>query len=211
MSNDRKNRVQIIWAHPRVDSLTAKVVSAIKEEAAKLDIETSELDLYRRNFNPLITPVDEPDFQNPENKKYSAEVNNLAQELQGHKSAIIVYPVWWYSLPAMLKGYIERVWNYGLLYGRGKSLPFSSIRWVALVGGGVQRYEDEHWDKNMEQILNEGIAKYCGVNDSSVTFLYNTLAYEENTADLGAHHLELISQARTVVQELHDGWKKDFI
>lgn len=200
--------IQIIWAHPRVDSLTARVVNGIKEEAAELGIPVSELDLYRANFNPLMTPEDEPNFKDPDSKEYSREVREMANFLDGHDAAIIVYPVWWYSLPAILKGYIERVWNYGLLYGKGKRLPFNQIRWVALVGGGRKRYEEERWDENMNYILSEGISKYCGVDDSSVSYLYNTLAYEEQTENLGAHHETLINEAKLIIKELYRGWNK---
>lgn len=199
---DQKATIKVIWAHPRHDSLTARAVAAIKSEAERLGFSISELDLYRSEFNPVLRTVDEPDFQSTTARSYSDEVHELAGSLEGYSAAIIVYPVWWYSLPAILKGYIERVWNYGLLYGLGKKLPFDSIRWVALVGGGERRYVAEQWDVHMEKILSEGISQYCGVDDSTVTFLYNTLAYEEHEDDLAAHHVDLIDQAASVVRSL---------
>ncbi|WP_011582613.1 MULTISPECIES: NAD(P)H oxidoreductase [Chelativorans] len=200
-------RIHIIWAHPRRDSLTGRVVNAISTEAQQLGMKIVELDLYRSGFDPVLEPEDEPDFTNP-HKRYSDEVLELAGSLTGSDAAIIVFPVWWYSLPAMLKGYIDRVWNYGLLYGNGKRLPFSAIRWVALVGGGETRFVREHKDRYMEDLLNDGIAIYCGVENSTVTFLYNTLAYEEE-ADLSQHHQVLIEQARSVVRELNTGFSRN--
>ncbi|WP_186079845.1 NAD(P)H oxidoreductase [Burkholderia gladioli] len=202
-NNIHPSKIRIIWAHPRHDSLTGRVVNAISAEARQLGIEVDELDLYRSGFDPVLKSADEPDFKNP-HKQYSEEVIRMAASLSGSDAAIIVFPVWWYSLPAMLKGYIDRVWNYGLLYGNGKRLPFAAIRWVALVGGARKRFEGEGKDRYMKSLLDDGIAIYCGVKDSTVTFLYNTLAYEENTADLGVHHDDLIEEARTVVRELHD-------
>ncbi|WP_234272107.1 NAD(P)H oxidoreductase [Billgrantia zhangzhouensis] len=199
--NDHSKKLHVIWAHPRHDSLTGRVVNAIMSEAQQQGMSTVELDLYRSGFDPVLGLEDEPDFSNP-NKQYSHEVTRLAESLTGSDAAIIVFPVWWYSLPAMLKGYIDRVWNYGLFYGNGKRLPFSAIRWVALVGGGQTRFVREHKDRYMEDLLNNGIATYCGIENSTVTFLYNTLAYEED-ADLSLHHQVLIDQARSVVRELH--------
>lgn len=59
----------------------------------------------------------------------------------------------------------------------------------------------------MEDLFNDGIAIYCGVKDSTVTFLYNTLAYEED-ADLNYHHQVLIEQARSIVRGLNAGVAK---
>ncbi|MGC6744074.1 NAD(P)H oxidoreductase [Escherichia coli] len=97
-------------------------------------IQVTELDLYRRNFNPVMTPEDEPDWKNMD-KRYSPEVHQLYSELLEHDTLVVVFPLWWYSFPAMLKGYIDRVWNNGLAYGDGHKLPFNKVRWVALVGG----------------------------------------------------------------------------
>lgn len=198
-----KKKIHLIWAHPRSTSLTARVVDAVRQAAEQSGLMVEELDLYRLDFDPVIREPDEPDFKNPA-KPYSKEVTDLAHSLQGSDAAVIVFPVWWYSLPAMLKGYIERVWNYGLVYGNGQRLPFSKIRWIALVGGGKSRFVKDKKDAYLSDLLDDGISKYCGVNDSHVTYLYNTLAYEEDTPDLGKHHLGLIAEAESVVRKLAD-------
>ena len=120
--------------HPRHDSLTAHIADAIHQRAMERKIQVTELDLYRRNFNPVMTLEDEPDWKNMD-KRYSPEVHQLYSELLEHDTLVVVFPLWWYSFPAMLKGYIDRVWNNGLAYGDGQKLPFNKVRWVALVGG----------------------------------------------------------------------------
>ncbi|MGT9364251.1 NAD(P)H-dependent oxidoreductase, partial [Escherichia coli] len=39
-----------------------------------------------------------------------APPNELYSELLEHDTLVVVFPLWWYSFPAMLKGYIDRVW-----------------------------------------------------------------------------------------------------
>ncbi|MCU1727678.1 NAD(P)H oxidoreductase [Pseudomonas sp. 7P_10.2_Bac1] len=199
--SDTPIKTHIIWAHPRTDSLTARVVSGLKAEAQNNHMSVSELDLYRADFDPALHEADEPDWKDPA-KTFSPHVMHLAESLPGVDHLVIVFPVWWYSMPAMLKGYIDRVWNYGLVYGGGKKLPVSSIRWIALVGGARGHFEKHQKHHYMEDLLNEGIAKYCGVENSSVTFLYNTIALEEDTDDLAKLHETLIDQARSVVSAL---------
>lgn len=194
-----KKIVHIIWAHPRVDSLTAQVVTGLKEVALEKGLEVIELDLYRSNFDPVLREVDEPDWSNPD-KVYGKEVYELLDASAGSDLAFIVFPVWWYSMPAILKGYIDRVWNYGLTYGNGKSLPYKAIRWIALVGGAQSKFEAHKKDAHMKELLNDGIAKYCGVSDSEITFLYNTIAFEETIDDKAVHYQGLINAAQ---RELH--------
>lgn len=130
----------IIWAHPRENSLTSQVVTALKAAAAEKEINVRELDLYRAGFDPVLREEDEPDFSNSD-KPYSEQVYQLFDQMAGSDMAFVVFPVWWYSMPAILKGYVDRVWNYGLTYGNGKQLPYSSIRWIALVGGAQGKFE----------------------------------------------------------------------
>lgn len=196
-----RRKILLIWAHPRSDSLTARVVAGVSQAATAQGLEVEELDLYRSGFDPVLREDDEPQWSNAE-QVHSAQATALARSLADFEHIVVVFPVWWYAVPAMLKGYIDRVWNYGLVYGGGKRLPVSSIRWVALVGGAQAKFEAHRWDAQMAMLLNEGIAAYCGVADSSVTFLYNTIAFEEATDDIALHHAALIRQASALVAGL---------
>ncbi len=54
----QSERIYLVWAHPRHDSLTAHIADAIHQRAMERKIQVTELDLYRRNFNPVMTPED---------------------------------------------------------------------------------------------------------------------------------------------------------
>lgn len=171
------NNIYFIWAHPRPDSLTAQVVGEMQSEAARQGYNVSSLDLYRSHFDPLLRGEDEPDWDNPQ-KTYSEEVHRLFNELEDKDTLVLVFPVWWYAFPAMLKGYLERVWNYGLAYGAGSGLKDKKIRWLALVGGSQSGFIKYGWEKNMTDYINGSMA-YLGVEDARIDFLYNTIGVEE--------------------------------
>lgn len=189
-------QVQLIWAHPRSDSLTATVAEAVKDELVMHGWSVAELDLYRAGFNPVLTSIDEPDWSTLDNT-YSDEVMKLAAELTDKDAAFIVFPVWWFSSPAILKGYIDRVWNYGIFYGGDRRLPFDSVRWIALAGTTEEAYAEYDLDKSVANLFNIGIAKFCGAEDSKVTILYDTLG--EKAKDPSSHNAQLIERARQVV------------
>lgn len=191
-------KVNVIWSHPRMDSLTGDVVRNITEMARASGYEVNIKDLYRSDFSPVLPPEDEPDWEH-QGKTYSKEVSVLAAELSSEYPLIFVFPVWWYSLPAMLKGYIDRVWNNGVFYGEGSQKPASRILWVGLVGQDEQAFMKRGFDFTLRQTLNNGIASFCGVNDSSVKYLFNTIG--DGIEDKKQHYEKLIISAREAASD----------
>lgn len=100
-------RALVIYCHPRADSFTAAVRDVVLE---KLNIAGAEVrlhDLYARRFQPLMEAEEHAGYLScPENRKWlSGEVDDVLWA----DTLIFVYPTWWYGLPAMLKGWLDRV------------------------------------------------------------------------------------------------------
>ncbi|MDO5625827.1 MAG: NAD(P)H oxidoreductase, partial [Pseudomonadota bacterium] len=175
---------------------------AVRQDLQQSNIPFAELDLYRSGFDPRLQEEDEPQWGNPK-KIYSDEVMQLASQVNEKSILIFIFPTWWASLPAIMKGYIDRVFNYGIAYGGHHKLNPRIWRWVTLVGETHQEFSvDRSADQSMAHVLNYGIARYCGATDSKVVFLYNSLA--EGIDDIATHHEELIEQAVTAVREAVD-------
>lgn len=133
-----------------------------------------ELDLYRSGFDPVLNEVDEPDWDNP-SKSYSPIVEELAGRAQSADVIVVVFPLWWYALPAMLKGYIDRVWNNGLMYGDSFHANASAVMWVALAGLDRPALDKRGHIDALERQLNDGIAAYCGIKTSRTLVLDDTI------------------------------------
>lgn len=192
-------QIQVIWAHPRTGSLTATVAQEFIDQLAELGAHVDELDLYRSGFDSILHTPDEPDWEDP-NKHYSTAVHEHAARTLAAKAVVFVFPVWWYSLPALLKGYIDRVWNYGLFYGGAKDHGITAVRWVGLAGHPREAFQKRGYDRMMAHHLNIGIAQYCGVRDSRLELLYNTLG--DNISDMPNHIENLVDTARASAVEL---------
>ncbi|MFD1707593.1 NAD(P)H oxidoreductase [Siminovitchia sediminis] len=174
-------KLLVVTSHPRPDSLTANIAKRFTAGLSEAGHEYEVADLYAEKFNPLLFPEDEPDWDHP-NKIYSEEVIREMKRIEASEALVFIFPVWWYSLPAILKGYIDRVWNYGFAYGPTK-LPVQKIRWIAMVGFSEEQFKKRDYDRMMEHHLNIGLADYCGVKDSIVHFMYNTLGEFERNAE----------------------------
>ncbi|MGF9695884.1 NAD(P)H-dependent oxidoreductase [Paenibacillus sp. MABNR03] len=107
-------KVKLVVAHPRQNSLTFAVmnrfIDGMKENHHEIDI----LDLYHDGFDPLYSLEDERDWQNP-NKQHAPVIRKELDRVLAADAIVLVFPIWWYNMPSMLKAYLDKVWNMGLL------------------------------------------------------------------------------------------------
>ncbi len=166
-------KVLTVVSHPRQDSLTFAVADRFVQGLAAAGHEYEILDLHRIGFDPVLQGMDEP---NPslEEQSFSPEIEKEMARMKEHDALAFIFPVWWWSLPAMLKGYIDRVWNNGFAYG-ANHLHHQQVLWIGLSGITEQQMKKRNYDQMISHLLNVGIADYCGVTNSTVELLYETL------------------------------------
>ena len=110
----------IVTTHPLNDSLckalSKHVIRKIEEKGYEIEIE----DLYAKNFEPALTAEErESYYSNSYNQsKVSEEIKNLKKA----EALILLFPTWWFSFPAMLKGWFDRVWSPGVAYNHASDL-----------------------------------------------------------------------------------------
>ena len=102
----------LVVAHPRQSSLTFAVAKAFADPIGEDGHSVEWADLVRERFDPVLMTPDEPDWNDP-NKIYSAPVRAEMQRIERNEATVIVFPVWWWFMPAILKGWVDRVWNHG--------------------------------------------------------------------------------------------------
>lgn len=137
-------RILVVFAHPLPESFGAAIYRRLVETLERRGHEVRGLDLYALGFDPVMSAQERQGY-------HTAGLNEVSVADQlGHirwaEGLIFVYPTWWYSLPAMLKGWIDRVWvpfaTFDLPSGmkpiRGK------MRNIRLVGG-ISTYGSPRW------------------------------------------------------------------
>jgi len=102
----------VVYCHPCDDSFAAavrnRVLDALRGSGATVEL----LDLYAEGFDPLLGPV-----EHAEHRYHGVAVPSLqryAEQLRRCDTLVLVYPTWWGAQPAMLKGWLERVWVNGV-------------------------------------------------------------------------------------------------
>jgi putative NADPH-quinone reductase len=108
-------RALVLFAHPKEDSFAAAVLSTVTGELGTAGAEHRVRDLYRSNFSPVLT-ARELDVYLDEALNTEAVAQEV-DDLRWADTLIFVYPTWWYGLPAMLKGWLDRVLVPGVAFG----------------------------------------------------------------------------------------------
>lgn len=113
-------KVVVIYAHPNPRSFNAAILDVVKEELSKRDAEVRIKDLYAMNWNPVLSAAD---FEGYHKGTIPADIQNEQADISWADTVIMIAPVWWYSVPAMLKGYVDRVFSVGFAYVYTSSGP----------------------------------------------------------------------------------------
>ncbi|MBN21476.1 MAG: NADPH:quinone reductase [Bdellovibrionaceae bacterium] len=122
-------KILLINGHPHPNSLSKSLIDAYEKGAQKGEHEIRRIDLYRLSFNlnlefgyKKVTPL-EPDLIQAQ------------KDLLWCNHLVLAYPLWWGSLPALLKGFFDRVFLPGFAFKYHDSDPF----WDKLLKGRSAR------------------------------------------------------------------------
>lgn len=122
---------QIILAHPDPESFCASVAWRWMEKAQHNRQHCALRDLYAEGFDPLLKASERPG--KPGYAPSRPLLDDL-QHLQARQVLILVYPVWFGTPPAMMKGYIERMFSPALTFARQgcEGQPLNKLRLVQI-------------------------------------------------------------------------------
>ena len=182
----------LVIAHPRRSSLTGQAADAFREAAQANGHEFELADLALERFDPVLREADEPDWGDPD-KVYSEDVRREMQRIERNEATVMVFPVYWWSMPALLKGWIDRVWNNGWAYGARK-FPQKRAWMIGIAGAVESGYTKRGYDTAMQTQLDVGILDYCGVAERRLQLLYGSIEGDD-------YPTQILTQARALGAE----------
>jgi NAD(P)H dehydrogenase (quinone) len=168
----------VVVAHHRADSLTAHIAGLVMKRLEEAGYRIDPLNLHAEDYDPRMTVADQPDWSDRD-KVYSEETEAHMRRVLDADVIIPVFPVYWYSVPAILKGWIDRVWNYGFAYGRSEPRLASKPRrmlWIGLAGAAADDPGVAEMRRSLESFLRDGVSYYGGIAEAAVELLLDTEA-----------------------------------
>ena len=101
-------RVLVVYCHPVPESYCAAIRDTTVEVLNGRGWDVRLLDLYAENFDPVMS-CEERRFYN-DRAPGDPALKPHFELLSWAEAILFIYPTWWYGLPAMLKGWFDRVW-----------------------------------------------------------------------------------------------------
>ena len=171
-----QKKVLIVHAHPEPASLTRQLVDVSLQALRQQGHEVLQSDLYGMGWKAVFDEHDFPSRADPDRLSFIAEsghayfsgqqVVDIAaeqQKLLAADAVVFQFPLWWFGMPAIMKGWVDRVFAYGLAYGwrnagnkyRYGDGAFKGKRAMlaVAVGGPARDYSPRGINGPLEQLL----------------------------------------------------------
>lgn len=177
-------KILIVHAHPEAQSFNAALAQRARTFFEGQGNEVKLLDLYAMGFNPVGDKHDFKTLQDTTYFKYQAEQLHACQQdafvddLKAHMELlewcdllVFNFPLWWFGLPAILKGWVDRVFAMGLVYGGGKGVYDTGVyanktAFLCMTTGGPKQAYNGGKNGDLDTILfpiQHGMFYFAGI------------------------------------------------
>lgn len=207
-------RILVVYWHPEPRSFNAAMFETICSTLGSLGHEVKVSNLHRMNFDPVssrrnfITVKEHQFFKQQAEEEFATERNGFADEIESEIKKvewcdlmIWQFPLWWFSLPAVLKGWVDRVFAAGRMHGNGRNYENGVFRGKRAVlslttGSSEAAFRPGGFNGDIAGILrpiHRGMLQFVGfdVLPPHVVYAPARLTAQERTAQLEALSIRL--------------------
>ncbi|MDP5200297.1 NAD(P)H-dependent oxidoreductase [Flavobacterium sp. DG2-3] len=154
----------IIYAHPNPESLSGHFKNILAKHLQENSHEVVVRDLYELNFSPSLSLSD---MYGQRKGQVTDDVKEEQRLIEWADCISFIHPIWWTGLPAIMKGYIDRVFSYGFAYRYDQGVQKGLLKGKqALIinthGKSHEEYNAIGMDKALSLTSDTGIYGYCG-------------------------------------------------
>jgi len=159
-------RIHLVHAHPVPESFNAAcrdaAVAALERAGHEIDL----LDLYAEGFEPVLSAEERRVYHDI--GPNVATVEDYVVRLRACDALVLVFPTWWYGMPAILKGWFDRVWAPGVSFtlpeGGGPIRPaLTNIRKLGVVTstGAPKWFTRLYMREPVKRVVLRGLKTLC--------------------------------------------------
>jgi len=171
---------------PNPNSFTHAAVKRFNDGVVEAGHTFEVVDLHAEGFDPRWTIADNAQF---EDKPMPDDVLREQARIEKCDALCMAFPLYWYGMPATMKGWLDRVWSWGWAYDQVEMLDTSLQRsrtGVLLMPAGAnpENWKPYGFQEAMETIWETGTLGYMGITDKRIHFLNGSDGSDERRKGL---------------------------
>lgn len=163
-------KILIIYTYPHHNSLNGAIFDAVIQNLNNAH-DVKIIDLYQEHFNPVLNF----DKNNKRRDLFlSTETKKYREAISWSDHLIFIFPIWWSSMPAILKGFIDKVFaqNFAYSYDSNKIIPHKLLCGKTasiIVTHDTPQFIAKYIQKDYGKILKKQILEnMCGIRVSAL-------------------------------------------
>jgi len=155
----------IILAHPKQDSFSASITEQLQKEMIKQGDQVKIRDLYKMKFSPVLN---EGELAYNKEGETCPDIAVEQNYLYWADEITVIYPLWWNAFPAILKGYIDRVFTNGFAFritekGPEGLLKGKKVKLITTAGMTEESLRNSGVYESLKVTQDEGVFEFCGM------------------------------------------------
>lgn len=177
-------RVLIVLAHPKTDSFNAALCAALGEGLREAGHEIDIADLNAEGFDPVLRG---PELDTLGTRCPLSDVAVYQERIMRAQALAFIFPVWWFGLPAILKGFVDRVFQEEFAFrfaadGRVRGLlPHKKALVICTAGASAALYRLFRFGRPLERTFDDWTLKTCGIRAVRHVFYHDVLSASDTT------------------------------
>jgi NAD(P)H dehydrogenase (quinone) len=166
--------VLLVYAHPNPRSFNQAILDMVDATLRDRGHVTRIHDLYRMQCRAVL---DGEDLLRNWRGDLPADTRREQDAVLWARGLVFVYPIWWFGPPAILKGWIDRVFTRKFAFDFGPGgmkglLTHEKALILNTLGGDEASYREHRWHELLVRPMAEGILGACGVKNVSHRAFY---------------------------------------
>jgi putative NADPH-quinone reductase len=201
--------ILIVYAHPEPKSMNGAMFNTAIETFRSAGHQVKTSDLYDMAFNAAsdrtnFSSIHNHDFYKQQLEElHATSVNGFAPNIAAEQEKVAwcdlmiwQFPLWWFSVPAIMKGWVDRVFAMGRTYGQGHTYETGMFRGKKAMlslttGGGKEDYSSGGLNGDMDNMLkplHRGIFQFTGFSVLSPHVVYSPARRTQEERSKELHH-----------------------
>ncbi len=189
--------VLIIYSNHHAGNFNWQLLENLKEQLQNDGNEFVVRDLYELEFNPVLRTRD---FEMISSGNIPDDIAREQSFVSWADALVFIYPVWWGGMPAIVKGYIDKVFSWGFAYKSGGGGVYPLLQGKKALIMNTMGQSRAEYERGLFQAMNlinvEAVFGFCGIEVAQQ--LYFSSIHTASTKEIAAY----MEQSKKAVKEL---------